>query len=201
MCARISLKVVPLCHDDSKNSNKANIKTYIITSCIPILKRFGVIILNTGGTFNKIYDPIKGELVVPRDNKAVEDILERIHLAIPVRGLIYKDSLDFDRNDRAALLEAIVQSRQDVVVVHGTDTMDLSAAFVASHVEDRCIVFTGSMVPYSIDGSEASANLMLAIAKVRYSPTPGVYIAMHGIVDRYDRVVKNRQRGVFESQV
>ncbi len=160
-----------------------------------------MIILNTGGTFNKIYDPILGKLIVPQDNRAVEEILQKIHLRVSVKGLIYKDSLEFDNRDREALLEAIQRTKEDVVVVHGTDTMDRSAAFVAPYVGDRCVVFTGAMVPYSIDQTEASANLMLAIAKVRYCPRPGVYIAMHGIVDRFDRVVKNRQRGLFESQV
>ena len=156
-----------------------------------------MIILNTGGTFNKIYDPIEGELIVPRHDEAIKDILKKIHLDIEVKGLIYKDSLEFDEDDRRALLEAIQKSPGDVVVVHGTDTMETSAAFVAPHIRNKCVVFTGAMVPYSIDKAEASANLALAIAKAMYFRSDGVYIAMHGIVDRYDRVKKNRQRGVF----
>ncbi|MRI59412.1 MAG: asparaginase [Epsilonproteobacteria bacterium] len=156
-----------------------------------------MIILNTGGTFNKIYDPLIGGLVVPKSDEAVRDIVRKLHMELEVRGLIYKDSLEFDDEDRKSLLEAIKEHDGDVVVVHGTDTMERSAAFVAPYIEDRCVVFTGAMVPYSIDRAEASANLMLALAKALYFRSSGVYIAMHGIVDRYERVTKDRQRGLF----
>jgi len=157
-----------------------------------------VIILNTGGTFNKIYDKIAGRLVVPRSNAAVEDILQKIGLRAKVQGLIYKDSLEFDDSDRRSLLQAIIQSgEQSVVVVHGTDTMIQSAQVVASAQPDACVVFTGAMVPYSIDAGEASANLMLAIAKTRLAWQRGVFVAMHGEVASYDRIYKDRQRGVF----
>jgi L-asparaginase len=36
-----------------------------------------VLILNCGGTFNKRYNPLNGELEIPYDNKAVEAILQR----------------------------------------------------------------------------------------------------------------------------
>jgi len=163
-----------------------------------VLERFGVIILNSGGTFNKRYDPIMGELVVPKDNRAIEEILGAVQMPLPVRGLIYKDSLEFDEKDRAALVDAIEASRANsVVIVHGTDTMDASAAYVAKRIQDRCIVFTGAMVPYSIDKAEASANLMLAIAKALHFPSNGVFIAMHGIVEEHTKIYKDRKRGVF----
>ncbi|BCD60755.1 MULTISPECIES: asparaginase domain-containing protein [unclassified Nitratiruptor] len=157
-----------------------------------------MIILNTGGTFNKIYDPIKGELIVPQNNDIVHDFLKKNFLQIEIQGLIYKDSLEFSDEDRELLLQAIKNcNRKRIVIVHGTDTMDKSAAFVAPYIHNQCVVFTGAMVPYSIDPVEASANLALAIAKVRYTYEDGVFIAMHGIVDRYDRVYKDRARGVF----
>ncbi len=157
-----------------------------------------MIILNSGGTFNKRYDPICGKLVVPEDNKAVEEILRSINLPLPVRGLIYKDSLDMNDADRDELVRAIEEtSAKRIVIVHGTDTMDVSAAYVAKHIKNRCIVFTGAMVPYSIDKSEASANLMLAIAKALHFPSDGVYFAMHGIVEEYTKIYKDRKRGVF----
>ncbi len=157
-----------------------------------------MIILNTGGTFNKIYDPIAGRLIVPKHNRAVKEILQTLHLDIAVKGLIYKDSLAFDDNDREALTMAIKSSKaQSVVVVHGTDTMALSAAYVAKSVKEKCIVFTGAMVPYSIDKTEASANLMLAITKAIYYPSAGVFIAMHGLIAEYTKIYKDQKRGVF----
>ena len=34
-----------------------------------------ITVLNTGGTFNKVYNPIKGELEVPKDNIALDEII------------------------------------------------------------------------------------------------------------------------------
>ena len=157
-----------------------------------------MIILNSGGTFNKIYDSIAGKLIVPKHNRAVEEIVKALHLAIPIQGLIFKDSLEFEESDRRALVDAIENSQeQSVVVVHGTDTMDLSAEYVAKRIKNRCIVFTGAMVPYSIDKAEASANLMLAIVKAMHYPSNGVFIAMHGLIAEYTKIYKDKKRGVF----
>ncbi|BCD67611.1 asparaginase domain-containing protein [Nitratiruptor sp. YY09-18] len=157
-----------------------------------------MIILNTGGTFNKIYDKIKGELIVPPSNQAIEEILQKCALKIPIKGLIYKDSLEFTQNDREELAQTVKELPQkSVIVVHGTDTMDKSAAFIAKQDIDKCIVLTGAMVPYAIDQSEASANLMLAIAKAKLAWESGVFIAMHGNVAEFDTIYKDRQRGVF----
>ncbi|SMC10156.1 asparaginase domain-containing protein [Nitratiruptor tergarcus] len=157
-----------------------------------------MIILNTGGTFNKIYDPIKGLLIVPKSNRAVEEIIKNINQNIAYKGLIYKDSLEFTDEDREKLVATIEKlDEKSIVVVHGTDTMDKSAAYVAQRVKDKCIIFTGSMIPYSIDKAEASSNLTLAIAKGLYAYEEGVFIAMHGIVAKHNRVYKDRQRGVF----
>ena len=154
--------------------------------------------LNTGGTFNKIYDPVKGELVVPQNDDAVGKILGLLQIDARVEGLIYKDSLEMDDADRAMLAQRVAESDQKaIVIVHGTDTMDRSAAAVAKVAGDRCVVFTGAMVPVSIEPREGAANLMLAISKALYCPTPGVYIAMQGLLGPYDGIYKDRQKGRF----
>ena len=56
-----------------------------------------ILILNTGGTFNKIYNPIKGELEILSNNNLLNKIIEnsfKNNLDIKVEGIIYKDSLD-----------------------------------------------------------------------------------------------------------
>lgn len=157
-----------------------------------------MLILNTGGTFNKRYDPIAGELFVPRDNQAVEAIIETFAVAIPVTGLIYKDSLEMDETDRAVLCDAIASSHATaVVVVHGTDTIDKSALAVAAMQCDKTVVFTGAMVPFSIDPVEATANLAMAVGYARHAPR-GVHIVMQGITGTYERIIKNRELGKFE---
>jgi L-asparaginase len=53
------------------------------------------------------------------------------------------------------------------------------------------------MVPFSIDPIEATANLSLALGFCKLAKR-GVYIALNGVVDNYDKVIKNRELGKFE---
>ena len=161
-------------------------------------------IINTGGTFNKRYDIIKGELYVPIDDKAVENALASMRhgCVIKISGAIYKDSLQMDDADRDLLCEIVTKVKEeDIVIVHGTDTMDKSAKALDDWLgesHDKRVVLTGAMVPFSIDPVEATANLVMAVSLVRFL-TPGVYIAMHGNVLPYDNIEKNRKIGVFEA--
>lgn len=155
-------------------------------------------IINTGGTFNKRYDPIKGELFVPNDNRAVEAILDSLVVSIPVQGVLYKDSLEMDNDDRAVLATAIAQSDEKrIIVVHGTDTMDLSAASVERLGLEKVVVFTGAMIPFSIDKVEATANLSMAIGYAQGAKN-GVYIVMQGVMGNFGQVKKNKSAGKFE---
>jgi L-asparaginase len=157
-----------------------------------------MLILNTGGTFNKRYDPIKGELVVPQDNSAIETILASTVVDISLQGILFKDSLEMDNHDRSLLAQTIGQSDEKmIIVVHGTDTMDLSAEYIASLGLEKVVIFTGSMVPFSIDPIEATANLSMAIGYAQ-NVSEGVYIVMQGVIGRYDCVKKNNAAGKFE---
>jgi L-asparaginase len=158
-----------------------------------------MLILNTGGTFNKRYNPISGELEVPYDNLAVEKILATFSSTVEVAGVIYKDSLDMDANDRKMMAQIISASQERFfVVIHGTDTMHLSALFLDAVLEDKVVVFTGAMVPFEIDPVEATANLAMALGFAKAQNAPGVYICMQGLVAVHDRIVKNRALGKFE---
>jgi len=159
-----------------------------------------MLILNTGGTFNKRYNPISGELEVPYDNLAVETILQSLYISdTPMAGVVYKDSLDMTAEDRKMIASIILQSEEKVfVVIHGTDTMHLSAALLDALLEDQAVIFTGAMVPFSIDPVEATANLAMAIGFAKSHPPKGAYICMSGEVLPHDQIQKNRVRGVFE---
>lgn len=155
-------------------------------------------IINTGGTFNKRYDPIKGELFVPNDDCAVETILKSLVIDIPVSGIVYKDSLEMNDQDRKVLADAIAQcDEKTVIVVHGTDTMDLSAAYIDTLKLDKTVVFTGAMVPFSIDPLEATANLSMAMGYAR-NAKDGVYIVIQGVMNSFKQVKKNKSVGKFE---
>jgi len=160
-------------------------------------------ILNTGGTFNKRYDPVLGVLEVPYDNEAVEEIVENFAYDVEIAGMIYKDSLEMTQDDRDRLYDIIdVDDEEVYVIIHGTDTMDLTAKTLAERMEEdeeeRVIVLTGAMVPYSINKTEASVNLGMALGFAATQPAPGVYICMSGIIAPYDRIRKNKMEGIFE---
>lgn len=157
-----------------------------------------MLIINTGGTFNKRYDQIKGELFVPNDNRAVESILESLVIDISLQGVIYKDSLEMDAQDRTLLGETVAASdAQTVIVIHGTDTMDLSAEYIDTLGLNKTVVFTGAMVPFSIDPIEATANLSMAIGYARNAQR-GVHIVMQGVMNSFKQVKKNKSAGKFE---
>jgi len=160
-----------------------------------------MLIINTGGTFNKRYNPLKGELEVPKDSMALENILKYFYnLKYEIRNIIHKDSLEMQTSDRKEMVELIKNSSQDkILIIHGTDTMDKTAEFLEEHVSDKTILLTGAMVPFSIDSVEANANLSMTIGYLLNSCQNGIYISMHGLIDVHNRVFKNREIGLFQS--
>lgn len=108
------------------------------------------------------------------------------------------DSLHMDEPGRERILEVVVSSPEEMIVItHGTDTMQHTARKLATACSTKTVVLTGAMVPYSVTGSDAVFNLGCAVAAVQLL-VPGVYICMNGRVGRWDRLTKNRERGVFE---
>lgn len=164
-----------------------------------------LIIINTGGTFNKIYETSSGELIVSQTNKTIHEIVKKIcknEIKIKIDGLIYKDSLQMKKKDRLALLKNI-QSRSEtkIIIIHGTDTMNKSARVLAKFIKNKIIVFVGSMQPYSIEPVEASATLFMAIGfleNIEKNEKNNVFICMNGLIKEHSKIKKNYTKGVFE---
>jgi L-asparaginase len=157
-----------------------------------------ILIISTGGTFNKIYDPIKGEFVIDASSHALEEIASKWLCKFEVLNIIGKDSLDMTGQDRLELLAIISQSdHQNILIVHGTDTMDVTAEYLADAELEKRIILTGAMMPYSIDPIEATANFASAYGYMNALEQDGVYIAMNGIIATYDTVKKDRVKGRF----
>jgi L-asparaginase len=157
-----------------------------------------ILILNTGGTFNKIYNPIDGELIVDTDASALKHIAKKWQHNLEIVSIINKDSLHMTSQDRVELLSFIYQSEyNDIIIIHGTDTMELSAEYIADAELDKNIVITGAMVPYSIDPTEATANLAMAYGFLQNCTQNGVYISMNGLVLPYEQITKDRENGLF----
>lgn len=151
----------------------------------------------TGGTFDKVYDPIAGQLGF--HGTRLHEVLAQARVEAPlVEEALQIDSLDMTDAHRALLLERCRAATEDaIVLVHGTDTMTLTARVLGEARLPRTIVLTGAMVPFALPASDAAFNLGFAIACARLLPT-GVYVAMNGVARPWDDVRKNRERGVFE---
>lgn len=155
-------------------------------------------IIITGGTFDKQYDELRGELTF-RDSH-LPSILKQVRLSVPVELEINQliDSLDMRQSDRTRIADACAESPQErIVITHGTDTMTETAAAIGVRRLARVIVLTGAMIPFAFTGSDAVFNLGTAIASVQTLPH-GVYLAMNGRIFTWDNVRKNRELGVFE---
>lgn len=158
-----------------------------------------MLILNSGGTFNKKYNKLSGELEVPYDNSAIEKILQSVDNKFDIAGVIYKDSLEMNLNDRKILAKVIMESNEDTfIIIHGTDTMHLSAEFLSEIFDDRKIVLVGAMKPFEIDNVEASLNLGMAIGFAKAVSEYGVYICMSGYIELWNKIEKNTKFGKFE---
>jgi L-asparaginase len=155
-------------------------------------------ILATGGTFDKEYNELTGELYF-KDTHITQMLrLGRCHLAVDVRTLMMIDSLQMTADDRRLILEHCRRSEESrIVVVHGTDSMEQTAAALGGAIADKTIVLTGAMVPYTFGSSDGLFNLGTALAFVQVLP-PGVYVAMNGRCFPWNKVRKNRELGIFE---
>ena len=157
-----------------------------------------ILIISTGGTFNKCYDPIKGEFSIDEASHALEEIASKWLCEFNIINIIGKDSLDMTNHDRLELLATISHSDyHHIVIVHGTDTMDVTAEYLADADLEKCIVLTGAMVPYSVAPVEATANLCSAYGYMNALEKEGIFIAMNGVLAPYDRVKKDRIKGKF----
>ena len=158
-----------------------------------------ITVLNTGGTFNKRYNPIKGQLEVPSDNIALDKIIKScFNVEFDIKNIVSKDSLDFTQEDRETILKEIQNSTSDkIIIIHGTDTVDLTAKFIEDKIENKIIVFTGAMVPMSIDEVEATMNFSQAIGFLNAPIENGIYLSMHGSVIEHSKLVKDRSVGQF----
>ena len=152
----------------------------------------------TGGTFDKEYNELNGELFF-KDTHLPEMLrLGRSRVPLHMEVLMMIDSLQMTENDRnlvAAQCNAATEQR--IVITHGTDTMVDTAKLLAEKSPGKTIVITGAMIPYKFGSSDGLFNLGSAIAFVQVLP-PGVYVAMNGRYFNWDNVRKNRATGEFE---
>lgn len=155
-------------------------------------------ILVTGGTFDKEYNEITGELFFKDTHLSEMLKLGRCRMEVDIRTLMMIDSLEMTDQDRILIADNCNRAEeQKIIITHGTDTMADTARFLAPRVPNKTIVLTGAMIPYKFGSSDGLFNLGSAMAFVQALP-PGVYVAMNGKCFNWDNVRKNRKTGQFE---
>jgi L-asparaginase len=155
-------------------------------------------ILVTGGTFDKEYNELTGELYFQKTHTGDMLKLGRCLLDVEIETLMMIDSLQMTDADRRHILDrCLAVSEKRLVITHGTDTMEQTAAVLGPAVPEKTIVLTGAMVPYTFGSSDGLFNLGTAMAFVQ-TLGPGVYVAMNGQCFPWESVRKNKKAGVFE---
>jgi L-asparaginase len=152
----------------------------------------------TGGTFDKEYNELTGELFFQQTHIADMLRLGRCRLDVAVDTLMMIDSLEMTDAGRQLILERCIAAPAKLIVLtHGTDSMENTAAVLGRGIVGKTIVLTGAMVPYQFGSSDGMFNLGTALAFVQ-TLEPGVYVAMNGRCFPWHSVRKNREQGIFE---
>lgn len=156
-------------------------------------------IIITGGTFDKVYDVVSGELKFSKSH--VDEGLQRARCNLPysLEQLMLVDSLHLTDKDRRVILRSTLDAEAEkIIITHGTDTMAQTARYLADHLAaSKVVMLTGSMYPYHLPQSDALFNLGTAVAFVQIQP-PGVYVAMNGLCLPAYEAEKNHQHAMFQ---
>ncbi|TNE49222.1 MAG: asparaginase [Bacteroidetes bacterium] len=154
----------------------------------------------TGGTFDKDYNYLTGELYFKDTH--LKEMFERgrSKVDIDIKTLMMVDSLEIGEHEHSIIeynCRKTIYNR--ILITHGTDRMVETAKVLAqANIEGKTIVLTGAMIPYAFGmSSDGFFNLGSALAFVQVLP-PGVYVVMNGRYFDWDKVRKNRVTGVFE---
>jgi L-asparaginase len=153
----------------------------------------------TGGTFDKEYNFITGELYFKDTHLPEMFERGRSKLDIDVKTLMMVDSLEMTDADRDIICYHCKQTpHEKIIITHGTDTMVDTAKKIAKQNIDKTIILTGAMIPYAFGtSSDGFFNLGSSLAFVQVLP-PGVYVVMNGKCFVWDNVQKNKKTGYFE---
>ena len=152
----------------------------------------------TGGTFDKEYNDLDGQLFFKETHLHEILTLGRSRIDVDIRTLMMIDSLDMAEEDREIIAKNCLKAKEDkILITHGTDTMVDTARVLAQKIKDKTIILTGAMIPYVFRSSDGLFNLGSALAFVQILPH-GVYIAMNGRYFNWDNARKNKKTGEFE---
>jgi L-asparaginase len=157
----------------------------------------GIVILTTGGTFDKIYFDANSEYSI--GEPCISSILDEGNVMSDyrVQSILKKDSLDITHSEREIIKKSVIECEEErIIITHGTDTMVETAKFLED-IKEKTIVLTGAMQPARFKKTDAIFNSGFAFAAA-LSLENGVYIAMSGQIFNSNNVRKNIDLGKFE---
>jgi L-asparaginase len=157
-------------------------------------------ILITGGTFDKEYDELTGELIFKRTH--LREMLKkgRCKLDIELKNVMMIDSLNINVSNMKRILKYCNEFKETrIIIIHGTDKMVDTAKYLGKNIKNKTIVLTGAIIPYAFGNSDGLFNLGAALAFVQTLP-PGVYISMNGKYFNWNNSRKNKQTCEFEEK-
>ena len=117
-------------------------------------------IFATGGTFDKEFNEINGELYFKETNLYQLLQLGRSQIDVKIETLMMIDSLLMSDEDRQYILDKCLKEKTSkIIITHGTDTMVETAKYIAKHVKDKVVILTGAMIPIKFGSSDGLFNL------------------------------------------
>ena len=114
-----------------------------------------ILIFITGGTFDKEYNEITGQLYFKDTH--MQELLNKGRNKVPVkiRTLMMIDSLEMTAADRELIIHQCIAATEDkIIITHGTDTMTETAAALSKKISNKTIVLTGAMIPIKFGSSD-----------------------------------------------
>ena len=154
--------------------------------------------IQTGGTIDKDYPRTTKGYAFEISEPAVQRVISKLNpvFEYEIISLLRKDSLELTDEDRMVICNTCqIQKNDKIIITHGTDTM-IETASALRNITNKIIIITGAMRPERFSNSDAAVNIGIALGAVQTLPN-GIYIAMHGIVYRWDCVSRDTQSGQF----
>ena len=155
----------------------------------------------TGGTFDKSYNYIEGNLFFEKTHLPEMLKRSRCQLNTKVETLMMLDSLEMTEENLEHIITACKNTPSNrIVITDGTDRMAQTAAALAkAQIKGKTILLTGAMIPYAFgSSSDGFFNLECALAFAQ-TLVPDVYIIMQGQYFLWNKVKKNKTLGCFEA--
>jgi L-asparaginase len=152
-------------------------------------------VLITGGTIDKLYDPIIGALKFK--DSIIPQTLKHFPVKYIIKELMLVDSLNMTPQQRQEIVHYCCESSADkIIITHGTDTIIDTALEIQQRKLNKAIVLTGAMVPIRVEHSDGPMNLAYALGVIS-NLEHSTKIAIQGqtFCPRYCQ--KDQKKGLF----